>query len=199
MIIATRLIDTEETEKVITATREKYRNLASRGAILYFVVASLADIDPMYQYSLKYFSQIFCAVIRVDHPKMDTEERIAHLKLDELKAIYDNVSRGLFENHKMIFSFLLSLAIEKQEGRVSQQEFSFLTRGVVGSVKDKAKPANVKLSDAEWDACLYLEDNFPTFKGFSDKVQTPFFVQIENNKEVIKIEIRKFIRKRKLI
>lgn len=150
-------------------------------------MASLADIDPMYQYSLKYFSQIFCAVIRLDHPKMDTEERIAQLKLDELKAIYDNVSRGLFENHKMIFSFLLSLAIEKQEGRVSQQEFNFLTRGVIGSVREKVKPTNVKLSDAEWSACLYLDENFATFSNFSHKIEEPFFVQIENHREVFKI------------
>lgn len=184
LIIATRLVDTEETEKVITATREKYRNLASRGAIFYFAVASLAEIDPMYQYSLKYFSQIFCNVIHIDHPKMSTEERIRQLKLDELKAIYDNVSRGLFENHKIIFSFLLAIAIEQQEERVSQQEVYFLTRGVVGSTQEKAKLANIKLTDPEWEACLFLEQNFSAFKGFSDSLQTPFFLQIGDNREV---------------
>lgn len=177
-------MDTEETEKVITATREKYRNLASRGAILYFVVASLADIDPMYQYSLKYFSQIFCSVIRLDHPKMSTEERIEQLKLDELKAIYDNVSRGLFENHKIIFSFLLSLSIERQEQRVNQQEFNFLTRGVVGVVKEKLKPTNIKMTEYEWEAALFLEENFSSFKGFTEKINEPFFLQIDDNREV---------------
>ncbi|XP_073833430.1 dynein heavy chain at 16F isoform X2 [Musca autumnalis] len=186
LIIATRLVDTEETEKVITATREKYRSLASRGAILYFVIASLADIDPMYQYSLKYFSQVFCSVIRQDHPKMNTEDRIAQLKLDELKALYDNVSRGLFENHKLIYSFLLSQAIERQEGRVSALEFNFLTRGVVGrgNVREKPKPAHLKLSQFEWEACLYLEENFVAFEGFTERLEQPFFLQIDDNREV---------------
>uniref|UniRef100_A0A1B0FG22 AAA+ ATPase domain-containing protein n=1 Tax=Glossina morsitans morsitans TaxID=37546 RepID=A0A1B0FG22_GLOMM len=184
LIIATRLLDTEETEKVITATRENYRTLASRGAILYFVVAGLADIDPMYQYSLKYFSQVFCAVIRLEHPPMTTDVRIAQLKLAELKALYDNVSRGLFENHKIIYSFLLALAIEKQEERVTLLEFNFLTRGVVGSVKDKPLPPNVKMSETKWEACRYLEENFPTFKNFTDTIHKPFFLAIGNNKEV---------------
>lgn len=185
LIIATRLIDTEETEKVITAGREKYRNLASRGAILYFVVAGLAEIDPMYQYSLKYFSQVFCNVIRLEHPPMNTEERIAQLKLDELKAIYDNVSRGLFENHKLIFSFLLALAIERQEQRVFLPEFQFLTRGPVGAPPETLKPPELRMSEAEWEACLYLDQYFPeSFSGFAAKVGKPFYLQIDTNKEV---------------
>lgn len=107
-------MDTEQTEQVITAKREKYRPLAARGAVIYFVVASLAEIDPMYQYSLKYFTQIFSSVISVPHAKMPTDERIKTLKMDELKAIFENVSRGLFEKHKLVFSFLLATTVEKQ-------------------------------------------------------------------------------------
>ena len=32
--------------------------MAIRGSVLYFVIAQLAEIDPMYQYSLKYFKQV---------------------------------------------------------------------------------------------------------------------------------------------
>ncbi|KAH8387117.1 hypothetical protein KR093_004852, partial [Drosophila rubida] len=185
LIIAARLIDTEETEKIITASRERYRILSSRGAILYFVVAGLAEIDPMYQYSLKYFTQVFCNVLRLDHPTMAVEVRISTLMVDELKAIYDNISRGLFENHKLIFSFLLALSVERQEGRVSAEEFSFLTRGSVGEVRYKAMPANLKLSQMEWEAALYLEDNFKdTFSGFTNELDKPFFIKLQDNKEV---------------
>lgn len=57
-IIATRLIESEATEEKISVAREKYRSVANRGSVLYFVVANLADIDPMYQFSLKYFNQV---------------------------------------------------------------------------------------------------------------------------------------------
>ena len=57
-IIATRLIESEATERKISIAREKYQSVANRGSVLYFVVADLAHIDPMYQFSLKYFSQV---------------------------------------------------------------------------------------------------------------------------------------------
>ncbi|KAL7743998.1 hypothetical protein ACLKA6_001232 [Drosophila palustris] len=185
LIIAARLIDTEETEKIITASRERYRILSSRGAILYFVVAGLAEIDPMYQYSLKYFTQVFCNVLRLDHPTMAVEVRISTLMVDELKAIYDNISRGLFENHKLIFSFLLTLSVERQEGRVTEDEFGFLTRGAVGTVRSKALPPNVKLSQMEWEAAIFLEDNFKeSFADFTNEIDKPFFLTLQDNKEV---------------
>ena len=36
-----------------------YRPVPTRGSILYFVVADLAILDPMYQYSLSYFTKLF--------------------------------------------------------------------------------------------------------------------------------------------
>lgn len=57
-IIATRLMESEATEEKITIAREKYRTVSTRGSVLYFVVANLAEIDPMYQFSLKYFNQV---------------------------------------------------------------------------------------------------------------------------------------------
>jgi dynein heavy chain, axonemal len=44
---------------LISKNRENYRPVASRGSILYFVIADLALIDPMYQYSLEFFSRLF--------------------------------------------------------------------------------------------------------------------------------------------
>ena len=46
------------TEEKITLAREKYRPVATRGSVMYFVVASMAEVDSMYQYSLKYFKQV---------------------------------------------------------------------------------------------------------------------------------------------
>ena len=57
-VITKRLEEAELTEEKITVAREKYRVVASRGSVMYFVVASLAEIDPMYQFSLKYFKNV---------------------------------------------------------------------------------------------------------------------------------------------
>lgn len=160
-IIAARLIETEKTEAVITSTREQYRVLAARGANLFFVVATLAEIDPMYQFSLKYFSTIFCSVISLEHPPMALADRLNQLLADEIYFIYLNVSRGLFEKHKLIFSFLLSIAVEKQEGRVTSAEVEFFLRGPDATTAIRTvKPERLQMSEYAWKCCLHLEDQY---------------------------------------
>ncbi|KAG9461962.1 hypothetical protein GDO78_015256 [Eleutherodactylus coqui] len=56
--IKTRLVEAEATEQKINTAREKYRTVATQGSVIYFVISSLSEIDPMYQFSLKYFKQV---------------------------------------------------------------------------------------------------------------------------------------------
>lgn len=49
----------EETEKKIDATRMRYRPIAIHSSILFFSIADLANIEPMYQYSLMWFINLF--------------------------------------------------------------------------------------------------------------------------------------------
>lgn len=65
-VITARLSEAEKTELIIIEERDKYRPLATRGAILFFVVVSLADIDRMYQFSLIYFSQVTLLIFKLN-------------------------------------------------------------------------------------------------------------------------------------
>lgn len=49
----------EQTEKDIDLTRMEYIPVAVRTQILFFCVSDLANVDPMYQYSLEWFLNIF--------------------------------------------------------------------------------------------------------------------------------------------
>lgn len=49
----------EETEKKIDSTRMGYRPIAVHSTILFFSIADLANIEPMYQYSLTWFINLF--------------------------------------------------------------------------------------------------------------------------------------------
>ena len=46
--ISTSLKRSEQVEKTVQDKREQYRDVSIRGSILYFVIASLSGIDPMY-------------------------------------------------------------------------------------------------------------------------------------------------------
>jgi len=43
------VLGAEETSKEIDVAQETYRPVATRGSILYFVVAEFTTVDPMYQ------------------------------------------------------------------------------------------------------------------------------------------------------
>ena len=53
----------EQTEKDIDLTRMEYVPVAVRTQILFFCVSDLANVDPMYQYSLEWFLNIFLSGI----------------------------------------------------------------------------------------------------------------------------------------
>ena len=92
-MISKRLAEAEETEQKITAARERYRPAAERGSLMYFVVASMAEIDPMYQFSLKYFKQLFNNTITVSEKNPDLEERLKILLAATTADVYRNVAR----------------------------------------------------------------------------------------------------------
>ncbi len=91
------------TEASINEAREHYRPAATRGSILYFVVADLAAISPMYQFSLSYFAKMFSYCIDKSEKADEVPARLALLSAFVTKFVYDNVSRGLFEEHKLLY------------------------------------------------------------------------------------------------
>ena len=73
------MIEAEQTALLINENREKYRSVARRGSVLYFVIADLAIIDPMYQYSLAYVKRLFNTAIEKSPQYPTLEERLAIL------------------------------------------------------------------------------------------------------------------------
>lgn len=92
-VITQRLKEAETTEEKISTAREKYRVVATRGSVLYFVIADMAQVDPMYQFSLKYFKQLFNNTISGSEKSKDLAKRLRIL-LDKTTAdTYRNVAR----------------------------------------------------------------------------------------------------------
>ncbi|XP_049961962.1 dynein axonemal heavy chain 6-like [Schistocerca serialis cubense] len=186
--IAARLVEAEATEQKISVAREKYRTVAARGSVLYFVVAQLAEIDPMYQYSLRYFNQVFNTVIETSEKSDILDVRLMTLLAAITLAVYTNVSRGLFERHKLVFSFLLCINILKHAGEITEAQWGFLLRGPMSAKKDLPKKPDIPtLSDAMWMAVNFLDDAFPSFKGITNDALKAIPVMIGTFKQVINL------------
>ncbi|XP_062296546.1 dynein axonemal heavy chain 6 [Scomber scombrus] len=166
-----RLEEAEATEVMINSARERYRPVATRGSVLYFVIASLSEIDSMYQFSLKYFKQLFNSTIETSEKSSVLEERLQILLDQILLNSYINVSRGLFEQHKLIYSFMLCVEIMKECDEISDAEWQHFLSAAASLEKDYAERPDVPwLSDFDWRTCCELEDTLPCFKGISEEI-----------------------------
>lgn len=86
----------------------------------------------MYQYSLAYVKRLFNLAIRKSEPRENLEERIALLIKNITATVYTSVARGLFEVHKVTFSFLISTSINRESGDINEDTWRTL---LVKSVK----------------------------------------------------------------
>ena len=109
--IGTRVQTAERTQREIATARASYLPAAARGSLLYFVTADLAMLDPMYQFSLGYFSSLFLLAVQQAAAASDLSVRLANIMDHATLVVFENVSRGLFEAHKATFAFLVAAAI----------------------------------------------------------------------------------------
>ena len=165
--IAKKQIVAEKTEKEIDEARIGYRPVADRTAGLFFCITDLANIDPMYQYSLSFFINLFIAAIANSQPSEELAERLDFLNAEFLISLYRNICRSLFEKDKLIFSFLLTCKLLEMKNELDYEEFRFFLTGGI-SMGGELPPAPADwLSEKSWGEILRLED-MPAFKGFVD-------------------------------
>jgi len=160
--------EAEIAEKEIDETRAKYIPVAARGAILFFCIADLAMVDPMYQYSLNWFKQLFVDGIRKTPPSDDLDTRIISLNDFITYLLYTNICRSIFETHKLMFSFLLAVKIQMGYNKIDLSEWRFLLSG--GKLNDLSKKPECEwLTPGVWLEFINLAQ-LPNFRGIDDHV-----------------------------
>ena len=156
--IGERLVEAEKTDAQITEAREKYRSVATRGSIVFFVIADMGLVDSMYQYSLAYFKNLFNLCIRESDKSDDLPTRLASIIEFSTKNIYTNIARGLFEKHKLVFSAMLCTEILRPTGAIDPAAFGYFLRGAgAGDRERPERPECAWLKEATWKAVFDLE------------------------------------------
>lgn len=198
----------EATQKEIQVTRLGYLPVAEHSSILFFCISDLASIDPMYQYSLGWFINLYNQSIINSEKGHDLQSRIESLNEHFTMSIYRNVCRSLFEKDKLLFSFILTIQLLAGKGKIDDNVWRFLLTGGVGLENPHPNPALQWLTDKSWAEIVRASDQLPRLKGLHERklliLMLPIFLESLlkkfllffysiNNNTIIKIRFLYFI------
>merc|ERR1711871_479733 len=165
-----KVAEAKETEREIDTTRESYRPVAVRGSILYFAIATLLNVDPMYQYSLPWYTNLFVFSIENSEKSDILDERLTILNDFFSYHLYKNICRSLFEKDKLLFSFVLAVRILEHDNSIKPEEWIFLISGngpASGKPKQIENPNPDWIDQRTWSEAISL-DTLHNFEGFAE-------------------------------
>eukprot|EP00741_Cyanophora_paradoxa_P015322 tig00000194_g14791.t1 len=155
--IAEKLQTAKQTAAEIDEVRFRYRPAAKRGAILFFVMSSLSAINSMYEYSLSAFLGVFEHSLQKSEHDPILEKRLLHI-LDALTYnVYNYTCTGLFEIHKLMFSFQMTMKILDGDGKLNHRELDFFIKGNLSLEKNaRGNPFPAWIADQGWQDLMML-------------------------------------------
>jgi dynein heavy chain len=160
-----------ETEQKIDEAREGYRPVAYRTSLLFFCISDLAAVDPMYQYSLNWFIDLFVRSIADSDPDSQLTKRMVNLNDYFQFFLYNNVCRSLFEKDKLVFSLLLCVKLMEGYERLNHAEWKYLIVGgiLLDASRKPPNPGPDWLTDKSWTDFVTLSQ-LQAFTGLTDAV-----------------------------
>uniref|UniRef100_A0AAY5L8A9 Dynein, axonemal, heavy chain 7 n=1 Tax=Esox lucius TaxID=8010 RepID=A0AAY5L8A9_ESOLU len=160
----------EVTEVKIDETRMGYTPIAVHSAILFFSIADLANIEPMYQYSLTWFINLFIASINNSDKSDILEDQLRHALSHTFFHTYKypvrtigSIRCRISELHYPSRSLHRPIVFVFLQPQVDECEWRFLLTGGVG-LDNPHSNSCTWLPKKAWDEICRL-DQINRFKG----------------------------------
>ncbi|CAM9180031.1 unnamed protein product [Ectocarpus fasciculatus] len=152
----------EDTEKKIDIARSGYRTAAVRASLTYFVLDDMSRVDPMYQFSLDAYVDLFLQSIdssRSEYQDVAVAKRCDDINVVHTLSVYRYTCRGLFEAHKLLFSLQLCFKIMESAGNVPADEFNYFCfcGGLIDRATQRSNPGQDWLPQRCWDGVTEMD------------------------------------------
>ncbi|RYG69831.1 hypothetical protein EON64_01755, partial [archaeon] len=189
--IAVKQQQAATTQATIKMTSEKYRGVANRSSLLFFLMNDLVKIHTYYIYSLEAFTTVFYRGIDLV-PKGDPEpllneagevigtrestdaelsQRCGVLIDSITRTVFNYIRRGLFETDKLTVATILTLRITVNDGKLASEDMEYLVDGKVSPDPGNMGPLHEWLPSAIWPRIKALE-GLKRFASLGDNMQS---------------------------
>eukprot|EP00929_Paragymnodinium_shiwhaense_P077084 TRINITY_DN3967_c0_g3_i3.p1 TRINITY_DN3967_c0_g3~~TRINITY_DN3967_c0_g3_i3.p1 ORF type:complete len:4541 (+),score=1544.66 TRINITY_DN3967_c0_g3_i3:127-13749(+) len=169
--IAASLDTARKTSEEIEKTRALYQKVAKRGSILYFSMAGLVAISEMYEYSLSSYLGVFDQALRDAKPDKIVENRLRNLRDKMTQTMYDYTCMGIFEKHKLLFSFQMTTMILDGDDDLDHREFDFYMKGNPSLEKIKDPVPASWISEPGWKDLQLLKTMSDSMRGICEDIK----------------------------
>jgi len=177
--VKNKLYDAEIKTKEINEKRETYRPVAIRGSVLYFSMLEIAQVNWMYNSSLKQFLTLYNYSIDTATKATLPQKRVENISKDLTYNVYRYVDRGLFERDKVTFLLQVCFKILITDKKLNGNDIAIFLKGedAIDKSAAKQKPGNAEwLTDKMWLAVVALSlhkfngDSMAFFKNLPESV-----------------------------
>ncbi|XP_064623935.1 cytoplasmic dynein 1 heavy chain 1-like isoform X3 [Lineus longissimus] len=175
--IAKKVEETDVIMAEVETVSQQYEPLAQSCSSIYFTLESMNQIHFLYQYSLKFFLEIFGAVLYNNVALSDVKDYAARLSIITkhlFQVTYNRVARGMLHQDHITFAVLMSRIHLKAGEATYEAEYQHFLRGQEGLLIDRAIP-KIKFLTPEQNEALAKLAKLPAFKHLVKEVQRQEF------------------------
>lgn len=158
------------TKADIEESCESYKEVSWRGSILFFSITGLQNISAMYEYSLNSYMTVFMNALAVSRKDNILQNRLRNIKDKLTQLVYDFICMGIFEKHKLMYSFQLVTMIMDGDDSLNKIELDFFLKGNTSLEEVEAKKPYAWLSNNAWKDIQKLNTLGECWTGFGDNL-----------------------------
>ena len=157
----------------LEASRKMYQTVASQGSIFYFASTCLVTISEMYEMALDTFLAQFQVALQVTKSCKEGSDRIHALIQSCSNVLYQFTTIGIFEQHRLAYSFHLTSMIMDKSNDLDKVALDFFLKGDA-SLNDQTcerRPFSLHwMKERGWKELCLMATSSNSFSVVKDKL-----------------------------
>lgn len=168
--------DTDKVMRTVEETSRLYKSLAQRCSAIYFTLQQMNCIHFLYQYSLRFFLDIFLEILQ-NNPHLvgvtDHRERLKIINNSLFQFVYARVAPGLMHEHRLPLAFVFAkFRVEGTEDQLPGAQLDYLLSAPsVLLERSEFLFLLPHMTEEQADTLHQLWQNIPAFKDMLKEIQ----------------------------